>query len=71
MNELQQSIVRAKCREIMGRSGYLNNLAGLEVLEKLWAEKEDGAVGESRAVFGGPFRWAKHMEGVEGEWIMF
>ena len=69
MNELQQSIVRTKCREIMGRSGYLNNLAGLEVLEKLWADKEDGATGDNR-VFGGPFKWTRHMEGVEGEWIM-
>jgi hypothetical protein len=71
VNELQQSIVRTKCREIMGRSGYLNNLAGLEVLEKLWAEKEDRVGGsEGQAGIGGPFRWNKHMEGVEGEWIM-
>jgi hypothetical protein len=70
VNELQQSIVRNKCREIMGRSGYLNNLAGLEVLEKLWAEKEDGAAVDSRAMYSGPFRWTRHMEGVEGEWIM-
>jgi hypothetical protein len=70
VNDLQQSIVRTKCREIMGRSGYLNNLAGLEVLEKLWQEKEDGGV-EKRDAFGGPFRWARFMEGVDGEWIMF
>jgi hypothetical protein len=78
VNELQQSIVRTKCREIMGRSGYLNNLAGLEVLEKLWQENEGASQGEmDRASRGfgatppGPFRWTKHMEGVEGEWIMF
>ena len=70
MNDLQQSIVRTKCREIMGRSGYLNNLAGLEVLEKLWQEKGDGGA-EKRDAFGGPFRWTRFMEGVEGEWIMF
>jgi hypothetical protein len=69
VNELQQSIVRTKCREIMGRSGYLNNLAGLEVLEKLWADKEGGSAGDNR-VFGGPFKWTRHMEGIEGEWIM-
>lgn len=66
VNELQQSIVRTKCREIMGRSGYLNNLAGLEVLEKVWAEKQD-PVQEN---FTGPFKWSRHMEGIEGEWIM-
>jgi hypothetical protein len=54
----------------MGRSGYLNNLAGLEVLEKLWQEKGDGGA-EKRDAFGGPFRWTRFMEGVEGEWIMF
>jgi hypothetical protein len=65
VNELQQSIVRTKCREIMGRSGYLNNLAGLEVLEKVW---QDGQ--SEKDAFSGPFRWTKHMEGSEGEWIM-
>ncbi|KAM3067303.1 hypothetical protein ACMFMG_005335 [Clarireedia jacksonii] len=73
VNELQQSIVRTKCREIMGRSGYLNNLAGLEVLEKLWAEKdgadEVGGVGV-RYPSACPLRWTRYMEGVEGEWIM-
>ncbi|CAL3965883.1 unnamed protein product [Diplocarpon coronariae] len=67
VNELQQNVVRTKCREIMGRSGYLNNLAGLQVLEKLWAEKgEHAASGD----FGAPFRWTKFMEGSDGEWIM-
>ncbi|KAK4155953.1 fungal-specific transcription factor domain-containing protein [Chaetomidium leptoderma] len=37
VNELQQNIVRSKCREIMARSGYMNNLAALDVLERLWA----------------------------------
>jgi len=55
----------------MGRSGYLNNLAGLEVLEKLWLEKEENGNGmETRDAFGGPFRWTRFMEGSEGEWIM-
>ncbi|PBP20501.1 fungal transcriptional regulatory protein [Diplocarpon rosae] len=67
VNELQQNIVRTKCREIMARSGYLNNLAGQEVLEKLWAETEDHAPGND---FGPPFRWTKVMEGSGGEWIM-
>lgn len=69
VNELQQSIVRTKCREIMGRSGYLNNLAGLEVLEKLWGEGERGGTG-GRMGYGGPFRWSAFMDGGEGEWIM-
>jgi hypothetical protein len=72
VNELQQSIVRTKCREIMGRSGYLNNLAGLEVLEKLWEDRENGGVTmrESKEIFGGPFKWSRYMESGEGEWIM-
>ncbi|TPX10425.1 uncharacterized protein E0L32_008644 [Thyridium curvatum] len=37
VNELQQSIVRSKCRSIMSRSGYMNNLSALDVLERLWA----------------------------------
>ncbi|KAG9248220.1 fungal-specific transcription factor domain-containing protein [Calycina marina] len=72
VNELHQGIVRGKCRGIMSRSGYLNNLAGLDVLEKLWTEKED-RIGDqekdSCPGIGGPFRWTKYMEG-DGEWIM-
>jgi len=70
VNELQQSIVRTKCREIMSKSGYLNNLAGLEVLEKVWQEKVDVKNGIEQESFPGPFRWTRFMEGVEGEWIM-
>lgn len=67
VNELQQSIVRTKCREITSKSGYLNNLAGQEVLEKLWADEADG---RGNADFGVPFRWQRYMERNEGEWIM-
>ncbi|KAJ9148390.1 Acriflavine sensitivity control protein acr-2 [Pleurostoma richardsiae] len=76
VNELQQGIVRAKCREIMARSGYMNNLAALDVLERLWAgEGRDGAEAERRAgmVRRGPFKWTRCIggPGVEVEWIMF
>ncbi|KAK4041659.1 fungal-specific transcription factor domain-containing protein [Parachaetomium inaequale] len=86
VNELQQGIVRSKCREIMARSGYMNNLAALEVLERLWAGEgggwreqqhhhpphhHHGRMGGN--VKGGPFNWAKCIggPGVEVEWIMF
>ncbi|KAF4981009.1 hypothetical protein FZEAL_3124 [Fusarium zealandicum] len=77
VNELQQNIVRSKCRDIMFRSGYMNNLAALEVLEKLWSE---GLTGEEslspEARTGGqrgPLNWTKCIggPGVEVEWIMF
>lgn len=56
VNELQQNIVRSKCREIMARSGYMNNLAALEVLERLWAGDQwrDEAVRNGRMVNGNP-----------------
>jgi hypothetical protein len=77
VNELQQNMVRSKCRDIMFRSGYMNNLAALEVLEKLWAQDW---VGEEPLTLGartgdqrGPFNWTKCIggPGVEVEWIMF
>jgi hypothetical protein len=76
VNELQQNIVRSKCREIMARSGYMNNLAALEVLERLWAgDWRDEVVRNGRVVGtrGGPFNWARCIggPGVEVEWIMF
>jgi len=80
VNELQQNIVRSKCREIMARSGYMNNLAALEVLERLWAGegcREDmmrnphhgRMVGNGK---GGPCNWAQSIggPGVEVAWIM-
>ena len=77
VNELQQNIVRSKCREIMARSGYMNNLAALEVLERLWAgDWREEAVRNGRASVphrGGPFNWTKCIggPGVDLEWIMF
>ncbi|RFU29436.1 hypothetical protein B7463_g6910, partial [Scytalidium lignicola] len=81
VNELQRGIVRSRVREIMGRSGYLNNLAGLEVLEKLWrgndSESESSnssngsGKGEGIKFPAGPFKWTRYMDGVDGEWIMF
>ncbi|KXX78457.1 Heme-responsive zinc finger transcription factor HAP1 [Madurella mycetomatis] len=79
VNELQQNIVRSKCREIMARSGYMNNLAALDVLERLWAGDhlrnggQQGGGSGNRLARGGPFNWAKCIggPGVEVEWIMF
>ncbi|PSS18813.1 hypothetical protein M430DRAFT_244204 [Amorphotheca resinae ATCC 22711] len=70
VNELQQSIVRSKCREIMRQSGYLNNLAGLEVLEKLWRDKEAQEHDQENGPTC-PLRWTPYMDSGEGEWIMF
>lgn len=69
VNELQQNIVRGKCRDIMGRSGYMNNLSALDVLERLWA----GDFKAHRGGCRGPFNWAKCLggPGTEAEWIMF
>ncbi|KAM5342358.1 hypothetical protein ACJ41O_013324 [Fusarium nematophilum] len=77
VNELQQNIVRSKCRDIMFRSGYMNNLAALEVLEKLWAREWTGeeplSPGARTGGQRGPFNWTKCIggPGVEVEWIMF
>lgn len=77
VNELQQNIVRSKCRDAMGRSGYMNNLSALSVLERLWAGdfQERSEVRSQPLGTGhrGPFNWAKCFggPGVEAEWIMF
>ncbi|KAL6835132.1 fungal-specific transcription factor domain-containing protein [Trichoderma camerunense] len=75
--ESQQTIIRDKCRGIMGRSGYMNNLAALGVLEKLWSGEIKSeaklrcynAMGTGR----GPFNWTKCLGGPGAgvEWIMF
>ncbi|KAL6878958.1 fungal-specific transcription factor domain-containing protein [Trichoderma novae-zelandiae] len=75
--ESQQNIIRDKCRGIMSRSGYMNNLAALGVLEKLWS---GDAKGEARPDYydamgtgKGPFNWTKCLGGPGAgvEWIMF
>lgn len=80
VNELQQNIVRTKCRDMMSRSGYMNNLSALDVLERLWASdlKESGARSPGarlplNAGRRGPFNWAKCIggAGIDVEWIMF
>ncbi|ODA79855.1 hypothetical protein RJ55_05452 [Drechmeria coniospora] len=77
VNELQQNIIRTKCRDIMCRSGYMNNLSALDILEKLWAgDFKTGAEFRNRAKMAGcrgPFNWARCLggPGAEAEWIMF
>jgi hypothetical protein len=79
VNVLQQNIVRAKCRDIMSRSGYMNNLSALDILEKLWAgDFKAGAADHQPGIpkmagYRGPFNWARCFggPGAEAEWIMF
>ncbi|KAK1760672.1 heme-responsive zinc finger transcription factor HAP1 [Echria macrotheca] len=73
VNELQQNIVRSRCREIMARSGYMNNLAALDVLERLWAGDWKEEAKHSGMNRHGPFNWTKVIggPGLEMEWIMF
>lgn len=72
VNDLQRNIVRSKCRDIMGRSGYMNNLAALDILENLWSGEIEGGKGMG-PVKTAPFNWMKYIGGVGGEveWIMF
>jgi hypothetical protein len=81
VNVLQQNIVRTKCRDIMSKSGYMNNLSALDILEKLWTgdfkapSDLHGQRSDSVKMAGcrGPFNWAKCFggPGAEAEWIMF
>jgi Fungal specific transcription factor domain len=73
VNALQQNIVRSRCREIMARSGYMNNLAALDVLERLWAGDWKDDTSKLRGMQSGPFNWTKCIGGscMEVEWIMF
>lgn len=69
VSDLHKDIIRARCRNLSGRSGYGNNFAGLDVLEKIWKENE--REGDAAKPSGsGPFRWTPFMDGMEGEYIM-
>jgi len=73
VNELQQNIVRNKCRDIMARSGYMNNMAAIDVLERLWRTDDTATSSSKLGIRRGPFNWTKCIggPGVEVEWIMF
>lgn len=78
VNELQQNIIGKKCRDMMARSGYMNNLSALEILEKLWSTelKESGSRSPGvRHTFSrpSPFNWSKYTDaaGNDMELIMF
>jgi hypothetical protein len=71
-----RAVVRVRCVEIQRESGFFNNLSGLEVLEKVWQDDDEGVsdgmdwalgtTGSSRQAF----RWRKAMDRVDGEYIM-
>ncbi|CAI6096378.1 unnamed protein product [Clonostachys chloroleuca] len=76
VNHLQQNIIRTRCLDMMSRSGYMDNLSALEVLEKLWSMGMSGS--ETGTLDGkessrNPFNWASCLggPGVDVEWIMF
>ncbi|KAI1310114.1 fungal-specific transcription factor domain-containing protein [Xylaria venustula] len=73
VNELQQNIVRNKCRDIMSRSGYMNNMAAMDVLERIWRTNDVAKPGSKLGFKTGPFSWTKHIggPGIETEWMMF
>ena len=78
VSDVQQDMIRGKCRDIMARSGYMNNLAALDVLERLWEggwmERGQEQPGSPHAfVRRGPFSWTRCIggPGVEVEWIIF
>lgn len=47
-----RAMVRAECVAVMRRSGFWNNLRGLEVLERVWS-REGGGSGAAAAAAGG------------------
>lgn len=66
VGEVERGVVRERCRGIARRGGYANNLAGLEVLERIWeGTGEDIGMGQR-----GPFAWERWMRDVDGEFIM-
>lgn len=85
VDERSRNVVRVRCREIMLESGFYNNLSGLEVLERVWAEVGNNVVGRERdevrarrrdseagrtGRYGQAFRWRKAMDRVDGEYLL-
>jgi hypothetical protein len=73
-----RAVVRQRCVEIQRESGFFNNLSGLEVLERVWREDDEGVAndGSDDVPMQAPgslqqaFRWRKAMNRVDGEYIV-
>ncbi|KAF2273273.1 uncharacterized protein EI97DRAFT_469676 [Westerdykella ornata] len=70
-----RATVRQRCIEIQRESGFFNNLSGLEVLEKVWQDYDEGESngGAGHGPFGAQqqaFRWRRAMDRVDGEYIV-
>ncbi|KAF1808750.1 hypothetical protein P152DRAFT_452558 [Eremomyces bilateralis CBS 781.70] len=71
VTQTHRDIVRRRCVEITRESGFLNNLSGLEVLERAWAADDHGEVLDEDGVqTGQAFRWRKVMSRSGGEYIV-
>lgn len=82
MSEQGRYLIRERCHDIQKDSGFFNNISGLELLEKVWREDEEGCVGgaalpvaglgpnEWSSVGGQGFKWRRAMERVDGEFIV-
>lgn len=82
MSEQGRCLIRERCLDIQRDSGFLNNISGLELLEKIWRDDGEGdelAMGADPALTasyeclnrgGHGFKWRKAMERVDGEYIV-
>ena len=65
VEESHRAVIRERCWEIQKDSGFFNNISGLELLEKIWRNGEQGDAGG-----GVSFKWRRAMEVVDGEYIV-
>ena len=66
VEESHRAVIRERCWEIQKDSGFFNNISGLELLEKIWKNGEQGDVGD-----GAGFKWRRAMRlADEGEYIV-
>lgn len=84
VDEEHRELIRARCIAIHRESGFYNNLSGLEVLEKIWAEMGSAPGAEAAEIIGRQFdydasrkgahgqalRWRKVMNRSNGEYIV-
>lgn len=78
VGDVERGVVRDRCNGITRRGGYANNLAGLEVLERIWksgsqagSEGMDMRQGQGQGQgHRGAFAWERWMRDVDGEFIM-
>lgn len=73
INKTHRSLIQERCIKIYRESGFFNNLCALEVLRRVWMQKDQANMAPwacDEVIHGQPFKWKSAMNQIDGEYII-